>query len=604
MDPAVASRAPLAVIENSSNNDGARSTAVMREFSSWLFSRGVQTHPAVVISHGGSDGSQWGLYCKMGTTGSASDGVLRRGTVLFSVPRTAFLNSRTSGLEVRCMCFQRSRSSTHRHVMQDFRSNDWARLCLGVMHETSKRENSHWKPYLDAFASVLPKPKRRPRNEREAHAHEMSVPPPMPPGYERFPIYWNKDERASMLGMTSVGRNLGCAEMEQQYGNNIAPFTELFPECFHPDFTSFEEYLRIGSWAAAYSFTEHDHHDSENDRDWDWDHVGRAKRRRGCSRMSMVPLADLLNHCSVKHNASLFWERDSVAMVAIKDIHAGEQIFNTYGRQANSELLRKYGFVDASNPWEDESVTVDRMLLVQCILQITAEYKSFMRHSQSKQQHQKQDGDAISKLVAHVWNTKAVHNSECADWDPAAPCEFVLADHLVLKKFLDGDDSVLSSPPANHGHDHGDSDEGEDEEDGEEEWAGEGVMEMEISGNSCASVIRILVLMYSEMFGDEASRRLSIRGLVQRTIAQLCVSRLVEYETVPDHLVFSLSEIRQQPFEDMLASPEWIKEQQQQRRSIDAPIAASHALLWQKYAAQLVRERECRILYELWCAAQ
>lgn len=33
-------------------------------------------------------------------------------------------------------------------------------------------------------------------------------------------------------------------------------------------------------------------------------------------------------------------------MVTIRDIKAGEQIWNTYGDPPNSELLRRYGYID------------------------------------------------------------------------------------------------------------------------------------------------------------------------------------------------------------------------------------------------------------------
>ncbi|GMM47622.1 ribosomal lysine N-methyltransferase [Pichia kluyveri] len=61
---------------------------------------------------------------------------------------------------------------------------------------------------------------------------------------------------------------------------------------------------------------------------------------------SMVPLADTLNSDTTKCNAKLKYEKTKLVMVAEKDIKKGEQIFNIYGELPNSEILRKYGYVE------------------------------------------------------------------------------------------------------------------------------------------------------------------------------------------------------------------------------------------------------------------
>lgn len=61
---------------------------------------------------------------------------------------------------------------------------------------------------------------------------------------------------------------------------------------------------------------------------------------------SMVPLADTLNSNTSHFNATLKYEKTKLVMVADKDIPKGEQIFNIYGELPNSEILRKYGYVE------------------------------------------------------------------------------------------------------------------------------------------------------------------------------------------------------------------------------------------------------------------
>lgn len=79
--------------------------------------------------------------------------------------------------------------------------------------------------------------------------------------------------------------------------------------------------------------------------------------------ISMVPMADMLNHKTGYNNARLFHETDGLQMRAIKDIAEGEQIYNTYGDLCNADLLRKYGFTDDKN--EFDIVELDGRLIVE-----------------------------------------------------------------------------------------------------------------------------------------------------------------------------------------------------------------------------------------------
>ncbi|KAG9020205.1 hypothetical protein FS842_007516 [Serendipita sp. 407] len=60
----------------------------------------------------------------------------------------------------------------------------------------------------------------------------------------------------------------------------------------------------------------------------------------------MVPMADILNARYGCNNAKLFYEKEHLRMVAVRDISAGEQIWNTYGDPPNADLLRRYGYID------------------------------------------------------------------------------------------------------------------------------------------------------------------------------------------------------------------------------------------------------------------
>ena len=84
--------------------------------------------------------------------------------------------------------------------------------------------------------------------------------------------------------------------------------------------------------------------------------------RENISDIAMTPIADILNarngcdnvrHCLGDSRAMLtasqvrlFYEKDTLNMVAVRPIECGEQIWNTHGDPPNTDLLRRYGHVD------------------------------------------------------------------------------------------------------------------------------------------------------------------------------------------------------------------------------------------------------------------
>lgn len=68
---------------------------------------------------------------------------------------------------------------------------------------------------------------------------------------------------------------------------------------------------------------------------------------------SMIPLADTLNADTNHHNASLEYEGDKLVIRSIKPIKSGEQIYNTYSDHPNSEILRRYGYVEVNGSKHD-----------------------------------------------------------------------------------------------------------------------------------------------------------------------------------------------------------------------------------------------------------
>jgi SET domain-containing protein 6 len=133
-----------------------------------------------------------------------------------------------------------------------------------------------------------------------------------------------------------------------------------------------ELYHICGSLIMAYSFNDElqktdkkkEDYAEEDEEDEDDEEDEEEEEEEDQGLISMVPMADMLNHKTGYNNARLFHEPDSLQMRAIKDIAEGEQIYNTYGDLCNADLLRKYGFADENN--EFDIVELDGKLIVDC----------------------------------------------------------------------------------------------------------------------------------------------------------------------------------------------------------------------------------------------
>lgn len=128
-----------------------------------------------------------------------------------------------------------------------------------------------------------------------------------------------------------------------------------YADIFDKDIHNLELYHTCGSLIMAYSFNDELQKEEASDDD-------EEEEEEENVLISMVPMADMLNHKTGFNNARLFHEPESLQMRAIKNITKGEQIYNTYGDLCNADLLRKYGFADDQN--EFDIVEIDGPLVV------------------------------------------------------------------------------------------------------------------------------------------------------------------------------------------------------------------------------------------------
>lgn len=147
-------------------------------------------------------------------------------------------------------------------------------------------------------------------------------------------MYWN-DDQLKKLEPSLVLERIGKEGAKQMY-ETIMKFVRDNGLDKSLGNTSWENFLRVASTIMSYSFDvekpEGEGHDDDE--------------LETVSLKSMVPFADTLNADTHKCNAHLEYDRDSLKMRAIKSIAKDEQVYNIYGEHPNSEILRRYGYVE------------------------------------------------------------------------------------------------------------------------------------------------------------------------------------------------------------------------------------------------------------------
>ena len=172
--------------------------------------------------------------------------------------------------------------------------------------------------------------------------------------------------------------------------------------------------------------------------------------------ISMVPMADMLNALPQAHNARLEFLEDKLEMRATADIQQGEQLFNTYANPPNHDLLRRYGYVDLSEPdpeREADSVDVginnlvelDWSHLIDAILALKGVKKDSPNYQESFDQLQNRidqytELDLIPEDGVEIGHIPRKLADE-AKWPSAS------AHHEAAFAFL--------QDPQGHGHEHG-----------------------------------------------------------------------------------------------------------------------------------------------------
>uniref|UniRef100_A0A3P9IVF7 N-lysine methyltransferase SETD6 n=1 Tax=Oryzias latipes TaxID=8090 RepID=A0A3P9IVF7_ORYLA len=238
--------------------------------------------------------------CQEGTVagyGMLAKADIEEGEVLFTIPRSALLHQRTTAVSA---LLQKEAASLQS-------SSRWVPLLLALLYEYTSPQ-SDWKPYLSLWPDL----------RRLDH-----------------PMFWSKEERDRLLRGTGVPEAVDkdLSNIQREYEDVVLPFMTRHPDLWNPKTHTLELYTELVAFVMAYSFQE-----PQEDEDED-------EEEKPPNPPMMVPMADMLNHVS-DHNANLEFSADSLKMVSVRRIHAGEEVFNTYGQMANWQLLHMYGFTE------------------------------------------------------------------------------------------------------------------------------------------------------------------------------------------------------------------------------------------------------------------
>ena len=159
-------------------------------------------------------------------------------------------------------------------------------------------------------------------------------------------MFWTDAELKLLspsLIVERVGKDVAEGVYEKLFPAYVSQQLQL-PELAE---VTLQTYNRVASIIMSYSFdVEKFDPESNGDSDEPMDMENAEELLELNFFKSMIPLADTLNADTKLHNASLVYTPDSLVMIAIKPIPKGNQIYNTYSDHPNSEILRRYGYVE------------------------------------------------------------------------------------------------------------------------------------------------------------------------------------------------------------------------------------------------------------------
>ncbi|CAI4038124.1 hypothetical protein SMKI_04G4640 [Saccharomyces mikatae IFO 1815] len=304
-------------------------------------------------------------YCNQGRAVVAIEKI-RKDETLFEIPRSSVLSITTSQLV-------RDYPSLKEKFLNEIGS--WEGLIICILYEMEVlKERSQWAPYF----KVWNKP------------NDMNM-----------LIFWGEKE-LELLQPSLVLERIGKKEAKEMHERVIELIKQIGGEfaCAATSF-GFNDFAYIASIILSYSFDleMQDKNTNENEED----DTSEEETESECYLKSMIPFADMLNADTSKCNANLIYHSGSLKMIAIRDIEANEQVYNIYGEHPNSEILRRYGYVE----WDGSKYDFGEVLL-----------------------------ENIIEAIRETFNVNAEFLENCMD---------VLRNNATIQDLLEGEEVILNS---------------------------------------------------------------------------------------------------------------------------------------------------------------
>ncbi|MQL71154.1 hypothetical protein Taro_003438 [Colocasia esculenta] len=308
----------------------------IRAFKRWMTSQGFDFSDALEFADSDADG-----ICVRALCG------LREGDLVATIPKRACLTIRTSGA---------------REVMDGAGLAGPLGLSFAIMYERALGAASLWYGYLQLL-----------------------------PEEESVPLVWSSGEVDALLRGTELHKIVKEDKklLREDWKECIKPLIEAADFELDPSDFGIDRYFAAKSLVSSRSFQIDEYHGS-----------------------GMVPLADLFNHKTGLENvhftsvsssssddesdvddafieekqskpeeqstsdAGDSFSEDNAAnleMIVVRDVEAGDEVFNTYGYMGNAALLHRYGFTEPNNPFD--IVNIDLNLVLQwCTSSFSSRY--------------------------------------------------------------------------------------------------------------------------------------------------------------------------------------------------------------------------------------
>ncbi|PIN03948.1 N-methyltransferase [Handroanthus impetiginosus] len=311
----------------------------MRAFKRWMNSQCIECSDALLLSAENGEADGLSISVK-----ALCD--LKEGDVVARIPKQSCLTVKTSAAS---------------HLIEEAELGGNLGLAFALMYERSLGTESKWFQYLELL-----------------------------PSFEPIPLLWSLPEIDSFLSGTELHKTVkeDKALVYQDWKECIKPLLDSDSFELNPKFFTVDEYFAAKSLVASRAFEVDEYHG-----------------------FGMVPLADLFNHktaaedvhftsvssSSESDSDSENGKRDandekdgddeafasdshsktgafdgsdlelatsgddmtSMEMIIVKDVKAGDEVFNTYGSLGNAALLHRYGFTEPDNPFDILNIDLD-----------------------------------------------------------------------------------------------------------------------------------------------------------------------------------------------------------------------------------------------------